>query len=154
MVFIDEHVSHRQHNRTRVNALKDKNKRNGYRVEEWYGDPAGKAMSAQTQMSTIDQFGNYGIYVIGIRSYDGMMSELFDFREALGGIAEKPRIFVNVKRCPHLTESLENYAKDEKGEKPRMNQPWDHACDAARYGFRAQGRGLRMKSGFGKTDIE
>lgn len=153
LVFVDEYISRRQGNAVRAKEITQRDRDSRSRVVEWYGDPAGKARSAQTTRSDIEQFSTHGIPIIGIMPIDGLLGEVRSFREAIGGIGEPPRVFVNVRKCPHLTECLENYYKDETSELPKDRQPWEHACDAARYAWRAQGQVSGMEIGFGRSPL-
>ena len=112
----------------------------GYRVDAYFGDPAGSFVQGQTGLGDIQIFKRHGIRVHYkrdriSRSLSGSISYVRGFFESADGIR---RIHVN-KKCTGIMEDFENYRFPETLDgKPLKNDPikdgyYEHGNDAFRY---------------------
>ncbi len=113
-----------------------------YRINGYYGDPAGGGVNAQSGISDIEIFKRMGMLVKYRR--DSMTRNVVNgvshvrrwFEDANGD----PHFFVD-KKCKGSIQSYENYRYPEKKEDQRIKEEplkdgrFEHICDSLRYLF-------------------
>jgi hypothetical protein len=113
-----------------------------YRVQQYFGDPAGKNVQGQTGLGDMEIFRKLGISIFSVRDrvsrdINSGISHVRNFIENANG---ETRLHVSNK-CIGICEDLENYRYPEHKEGTDLKQLpikdgyHDHGADSLRYFF-------------------